>query len=90
MTKQELVRRLKGVRLMAVRSTAVQRLGYDLASRMAAVQFTGGNTVYGYPGLADDEIEGWLKVMQDHGSIGEFISKTIKPNHDDERVSYTP
>ena len=78
------------MRLQVVKSSAVRRLGSDPETRMAAVQFTGGDTVYGYPNMSDVEIAGLLRVMQDHGSIGEFVSTVVKPRHDHERVSWLP
>ncbi|MBA2672680.1 hypothetical protein [Ramlibacter sp.] len=85
--RTQLVERLRHTPLRRVRgSSAVQRLGFDTEARMAVVQFRGNELLYGYPQLSDDEIQGLLRVMQDHGSIGEYVSKVIKANHDHEHV----
>lgn len=84
--RHELVERLNRVKLAPVQSSAVQALGYDPPTRMAAVQYRGNDVRYGYPNLTPDEVAGWVEVMQDHRSIGEYISKVIKANHDHEHV----
>lgn len=84
--RRKLVLRLRQVKLAPVRSSAVQKLGYDPPTRMAAVQYKGSDVVYGYPHLTPEEVVGWLEVMEDHRSIGEYIAKVIKANHDFEHV----
>ena len=85
--RAQLVDRLVHTPLQRVRgSSAVQGLGFDLQARMAVVQFVGNDLLYGYPHLSDDEVQGLLRVMEDHGSIGEYVSKVIKANHDHEHV----
>jgi hypothetical protein len=85
-SKRQLAERLRHVQLVPVRSSAVQKLGYDPPTRMAAVQYQGNDVLYGYPNLTPDEVAGWLEVMQDHRSIGEYVSKVIKARHDFEHV----
>ena len=85
--KAELLRRLRQVRLQRVESKGVRRLGYDPAVRMAAVVFPEKDVVYGYPNLTDAEVEGLLAVMENHASLGHYISTVIKKHHDFERVS---
>ena len=85
-TAPGLVHRLRQLKLVEVRSSAVRKLGFDPAARMAAVQYKGNDVVYGYPNLTPDEVAGWLEVMEDHRSIGEYVSKVIKANHDHEHV----
>lgn len=83
----QLVERLARTPLQRVRgSSAVQQLGFDPEPRMAVVRFVGNPLLYGYPHLSDDEVQGLLRVMEDHGSIGEYVSKVIKANHDHEHV----
>ena len=84
--RYELVQRLRQLKLVDVRSSAVQKLGFDPATRMAAVQYKGNEVRYGYPNLTPGEVAGWIKVMEDHGSIGEYVSTVIKANHDHEHV----
>jgi hypothetical protein len=84
--RYELVQRLRRLKLVDVRSSAVRKLGFDPATRMAAVQYKGNDVVYGYPNLTPDEVAGWLEVMEDHRSIGEYVSTVIKAKHDHEHV----
>lgn len=74
------------LKLVSVESAAVSRLGFDPASRMIAVQFTGGDAVYGYPNLTDEEVRQLIAVMENHASLGHYIATVIKPNHDHERI----
>ena len=77
---------LRAIRLVRVRSSAVEQVGYDPEARMVAVVFAGGETVYGYPGLSDAEVEGLIAVLEKHESLGHYIATVIKPAHDHERV----
>ena len=86
----DLVRRLRHIRLQRVSSTGVRKLGYDPETRMAAVVFPDKDVVYGYPNLTDIEIAGLLAVMEHHESLGHFISTVIKPHHDFEHVRWEP
>jgi hypothetical protein len=89
--RNPLVSTLARIPLSPVASRGVRMLGYDPTARMVAVVFQGtGDVVYGYPHLTDDEIRGLLEVMENHESLGHYVSKVIKPNHDDERVRIPP
>ena len=85
-TDSQLLDHLAKMQLVDVRSRAVRKLGYDPTTRMAAVQFQGSEALYGYPNLTPDEVAGWLEVMEDHRSIGEFVTTVIKARHDFEHV----
>jgi hypothetical protein len=81
------MQQLKNTRLIRIHgSDAIDKLGFDLASRTVVVVFKGGDTVYGYPNLSDDEVEGLLAVLENGQSLGHFVATVIKPNHDHERV----
>ncbi len=83
----DLTHALRRIPLRSVKSRAIRRFGYDPELRMAAVMFAGGgDKVYGYPGLSDEEIEGLLEVLEQEESLGHYVSTVIKPNHDHERV----
>jgi len=86
MPDDELLASLRSVRLRHVRSRGVRMIGYDPAHRMAAVVYPERETVYGYPGLSDEEIRGLVDVMEHDESLGAYISTIIKKNHDHERV----
>jgi hypothetical protein len=85
-SRAELVARLRRTRLVPVASRAVRKLGYADDLRMAAVQYAEADVIYGYPNLTDGEVEGLLDVMKNRASIGEYVNKVIKANHDPERV----
>jgi hypothetical protein len=78
----ELLRALAGLELKTVSSDAIRRLGYDPRHRMVGVVFTSSDEVYGYPLLSDEEIAGLLAVLQNHESLGHYVSTVIKKNHD--------
>jgi hypothetical protein len=78
------------LKLVPVTSDAVSKIGFDPASRMIAVQFTGSDTVYGYPNLTDEEVRDLIAVLEKHASLGNYIATVIKPNHDHERVQLEP
>jgi hypothetical protein len=85
-SRAELREALRRVPMQRVRSSAIEKFGYEPRLRMAAVQFAGGGTVYGYPDLSDDEVRGLLEVLEHHESLGHYVATVIKPNHDHERV----
>jgi len=84
--REALVSTLRRTRLVPVTSRAVRKLGYAPKYRMAAVQYNTSDTVYGYPGLDDNEIAGLVKAMQPGASVGEYVTKVIKAHHDHEHV----
>ena len=85
--REALTKALGRVPLRGVVSAAIRKIGYDPELRMVAVVFTGTrDTVYGYPNLTDEEIEGLLAVFENEESLGHYVSTVIKPNHDAERV----
>jgi hypothetical protein len=86
MPEDEVLAALRTVRLRHVRSRGVRMIGYDPVHRMAAVVYPDRETVYGYPGLSDEEIRGLVDVMEHDESLGAYISTIIKKNHDHERV----
>jgi hypothetical protein len=79
---------IRQTRMVKVDSTAVSRMGFDPQQRVLVVQFTGNETVYGYPNLAEEEVSGLLAVLENHDSLGSYINSVIKPNHDHERVQF--
>jgi len=79
---------IRRTRMVKVDSTAVSSMGFDPDQRVLVVQFTGSETVYGYPNLSDEEVSGLLAVLENHESLGNFINTVIKPNHDHERVQF--
>jgi hypothetical protein len=89
--RSRLLQRLSRMQLQREDSSdAVRRIGFDPEARMAAVVFTGSETVYGYPNLSDEEIQQFIEVREQHGSLGHFVSTVIKANHDHERVEWEP
>jgi hypothetical protein len=85
----ELLQRLKHIRLQRVNSSGVRKLGYDPETHMAAVVFADKDVVYGYPNLTDTEVKGLLDVMVNQESLGHYVSTVIKKHHDFERVSWS-
>ncbi len=81
-----LVARLDRIPLARVQSDAVRQLGFDPATRMAAVVFTSSDVRYGYPNLSDQEVDGLMHVLSTGASIGAFVSDVLKKNHDFEHV----
>lgn len=79
---------IRQTRMVKVDSTAVSKIGFDPIQRVLVVQFTGSETVYGYPNLTDEEVSGLLAVLENHESLGTYINTVIKPNHDHERVQF--
>lgn len=69
-------------------SSAIRRLGFHPRHRMVLVVFTDSDTVYGYPNLSDEEVEGLLAVLENHESLGHYVSTVTKPNHDHERIQF--
>ena len=88
MDNDALLRVLRRARMVKVKSTAVSRMGFDPEQRVLVVQSTGGDAVYGYPNLTDEEVSGLLGVIGNHESLGNYINTVIKPNHDHERVQF--
>ena len=74
--------------MVRVHSSAVSSIGFDPDRRLLAVRFTSSETVYGYPGLSDEEVAALREVLQHGESLGHFISTVIKPIHDDEHVEF--
>ncbi|WP_298929882.1 hypothetical protein [uncultured Ramlibacter sp.] len=85
-----LLQRLRCMHLHPVRSSGVRRLGYDPASRMAAVLYPATDVVYGYPNLSDEELQGLLEVLQhlDDHSLGHYVSTVIKARHEHEHLRW--
>jgi hypothetical protein len=90
MPDDELVSVLRATPLRHVQSRAIRKIGYDPAHRMAAVVYPDRDTVYGYPNLSDDEIRGWIEVLERRASLGAYVSTVLKHHHDHERVAWEP
>ena len=65
----------QNITMLPVESSAVKALGYDPASRQAAVEFTSGQ-IYAYHGVSPEEFD----QVRGAASIGEAVNRQLKPH----------